>query len=697
MSAAPPETGAKRRRLALQVSVEAGADGRVPVHEVFPDGSFVPATDSHFERTSAAASRFVARALAAPDADVDAAVAAPPRERWAARAASAVDGALYELGRAVAVIEALRAEKPLLELRRALPPVSMSVQGKAGAMLMAKRRALNASADLLSTRAVDLEKWLEADNAFCDSFLTLRKRCSAVRCAPSGTPLIDVGDGDFTAVLRPDDAPAVPSSTAELDVTDSDAVMANMISAAAPTVSVRFPFPTFLRFGVVRLDDDFRTTAAPVVLESADDAADFSLNAIVRRVRLARVAAFRRQTFDRLAREAAALPTSVDLTTNAVGVESGPSDIVRIERTLRASSAQSIGVGSDSITTNSAMGGADALQDASLLQIVSVHASLMQSVNGPDKGTKILDRVLAATSGRSVLRNTERVLDSAVALLRVRVEWTRGSSRAEEARARIFSSSADGDGPSRALATVEPVSSINNGGSAWNNGHVRITPAFGVIISAPDNPNARGRAAMPITHSSSITGAASASGLDDVPRSYVCPVTGGEIVSVLTLLLCIRLLDALETVARAGEAEMLDVDRQCFVVVVSAPRTGRTLRAKVWPRGSSVGEEVPGATAWLNGQRVADFPATACGRVAAWRQLLHKLVQEDVADAKENGGEANASAETKDGDQMMRDVVLQSGTNAASTPMMGLVGMGAVPPTSNGTDHGGANGLNGFM
>jgi hypothetical protein len=69
--------------------------------------------------------------------------------------------------------------------------------------------------------------------------------------------------------------------------------------------------------------------------------------------------------------------------------------------------------------------------------------------------------------------------------------------------------------------------------------------------------------------------------LDDVPRGYVCPVVGGDIVSVITLLLCVRQLDALEEVARCGENAVLHVDRQCFCVVVLCPRTGRTLRAKV--------------------------------------------------------------------------------------------------------------------
>lgn len=47
-----------------------------------------------------------------------------------------------------------------------------------------------------------------------------------------------------------------------------------------------------------------------------------------------------------------------------------------------------------------------------------------------------------------------------------------------------------------------------------------------------------------------------------LPRSYVSPIhSGSEVMATVTLALCIRLLDALEMAARAGEAEVLDVNR----------------------------------------------------------------------------------------------------------------------------------------
>lgn len=47
----------------------------------------------------------------------------------------------------------------------------------------------------------------------------------------------------------------------------------------------------------------------------------------------------------------------------------------------------------------------------------------------------------------------ERALDHAAALLRVRADWSRGSSVPYEASASVHASEADGDGPSRLLAT----------------------------------------------------------------------------------------------------------------------------------------------------------------------------------------------------------------------------------------------------
>lgn len=608
---------AKRLKLSLKVALEAGADGRIPVHQVFPDGSYIPAVHSHFERTSAAASAFVARALA-PQQAVSVETRATdndPSPRWAAKAVTDVEGALYELGRAIAVIEALRLEKPLLELRRttakkteASGSVASNMVGKdAKAILMAKRRAMTKCADLLAERTNALEKWVESDNIFCDSFLQLRKRCGGVRRKTDGTPLIDVGDADFLSVLRP------------LETNDDD--------EERPTLRIQLPATTYLRFGLHSVEDNYSAYAAPVASEGSSTT-DNSVKAVIRRIRLSRISSSRRRVFDLYAQEVAPLPHMTELTSNSLGLESGPTEVVRMEKTQRADSAPPLDIGAD--PTQPPPENFEQIQTASLLQIIASHACISKTLaTSPPK--QLLDRLLAVSTARTLLRETEAVLDAAVKLLRIRLEWSRGPQRAEEARARVYSTEADGDGPTRALATIEPVTGLNNAGEACNNGHVRIIPAFGVTIPAPDDPSARGRPIPPhtSTHSNGVT----AHGPDDVPRAYICPV-GGEILSVLTLLLCIRLLDGFETAARAGVEDMLDVDRQCFTVIVSSPSTGRTLRAKAWPKGPGVGREVPEVTVSLDGKRIEEFPTAGPGRLNAWRELLNKLVT-SAKDVKE--------------------------------------------------------------
>eukprot|EP00177_Eucheuma_denticulatum_P008547 GFKZ01015558.1.p1 GENE.GFKZ01015558.1~~GFKZ01015558.1.p1 ORF type:complete len:749 (+),score=137.43 GFKZ01015558.1:73-2247(+) len=646
-----PTSAPDRKRLRLQVSIETSADGKNHVQQVFSDGSYVPATDTHFERTSAIATAFVTRALAAPTGtasiETNAAESRLPSARWAAKAVTGIEGTLYELGRALAVIEALRSQQPLLQLKRTAGRTvrqgdgapSEVVEKEGEGMMQMKKRLVARSAEFLDDKVKAARKWVQADNAFCDAMLIVRKRCNGVRRSPDGVPLIDVGDADFVPVSRAQEINA-GEETIEISTGEES-------QGSKRLVHVQFPPQTYLKFGLNSVESESTTATAPVVMESERQAEEKSLIAFIRRVRLARVSAFRLKTFDQIHNEADSLPLLTELTTNSLGVESGPVDILRLEKTKQSESAKSLDVGTE--------GGADdvvASQTASLLQILAMHACLTQVVNTGSQSPTIMDRVLAVTSAMSVLQRTEEVLDKAVEVLPVRLEWTRGSSRLEEARIKVFSITTDGDGPERALATIEPISGVNNGGKESNNGHVRITPAFGVIIAAPDDPSARGRAVAP--HPSSSGGGSSALGLDDVPRSYVCPV-GGEVLSVLTLLLCIRLLDALEAEARAGVEEMLDVDRQCFTVIVCAPRNGHTLKAKVWPKGSGVGAEVPGSTAWFNGQKIHSFPAVGPGRVAAWRDLLKKLVdgnvdtgndptevkEEEGVDAGQNGAAKN--------------------------------------------------------
>lgn len=289
---------------------------------------------------------------------------------------------------------------------------------------------------------------------------------------------------------------------------------------------------------------------------------------------------------------------------------------------------------------------ATAAADATVLEVVALASSARATVAlsataGPESpsqankatyvaATSVLPRVVAAAASRAAARALERAVDDAAAVLRLTVEWTRSMAHPDELRARVAASAVDGDGPTRFLATFDamglpppaaaaappspPDPAI--GAAPPGAGHIRATPAFGVIVALPEDVGGRGRGRA---FSSAGTGAAprddhretghfgsapgattaadaiaasyaaiTAGGLDDVPRSYIMPAVGGEVRSVLGLLASVRLLDAMEMAARTTPHAELDVDRQGFCVVVIAPRTPRVLRARVWPHARKV-------------------------------------------------------------------------------------------------------------
>ncbi|GAB0491855.1 hypothetical protein MMPV_003110 [Pyropia vietnamensis] len=290
---------------------------------------------------------------------------------------------------------------------------------------------------------------------------------------------------------------------------------------------------------------------------------------------------------------------------------------------------------------------ATAAADATVLEVVALASSARATVAlsataGPESpsqankatyvaATSVLPRVVAAAASRAAARALERAVDDAAAALRLTVEWTRSMAHPDELRARVTACAIDGDGPTRFLATFDamglpPPSAAAAppsppdpaiGAAPPGAGHIRATPAFGVIVALPEDVGGRGRGRA---FSSAGTGAAprddyreaghagggapgataaadptaasyaaiTAGGLDDVPRSYIMPAVGGEVRSLLGLLASVRLLDAMEMAARTTPHAELDVDRQGFCVVVIAPRTPRVLRARVWPHARKV-------------------------------------------------------------------------------------------------------------
>lgn len=640
------------------VEIDAYPDESGRIHQVLDDGTYVPAGDSKMERNAALSSMFVARTLAERHGNktTDEANAAAGNSNnntntqdplsinvdnapeWCQNSWKYGEGALYEAGRVLAILECLRTDSQVssteakLQFRRVQRQISKrsdsgpksgisnGILKEGASILMAKQRSLALSASTVDTCVAKLRKWVKDDNDFSDAFHYLRiNACGVRRSNTTGVPLIDVGDGVFSQVERVVHEPQQNEQDAALELPFAKRCLAR----------VAVPPSMYLCIGFNRLENDCEPVAAPIVQNTEDQTTKkVSLETVLRRIRLARVSAFRKMTFERMIREAGEMKGCLDFTVNSVSVESGPYNIVRIDRTLNPV-APNLANDSQEIA---ALDGDKfrAVQDSSLLQVVVLYQSVQTSFSAREctrQGKGVFDRALGTTNSLKLLHALENILDSVVSLLGVRVVWSRGSSRPDEARAYVSSDEADGDGPSRMLLVVEPISLKNNGGSEEAIGHVRVTPAYGVIIPAPDDPTGRGRTAVLTAQHSTQSGVAPSILFDDVPRSFVSPVlSGAEITATVTLLLCIRLLDAFENVARAGKSEVLDVDRQCFLVVVSSPQSGRTLRAKVWPKGENPGQEVPATTAWFNGKIVEGFPSTAPGRLFAWKKLLDLLV-----------------------------------------------------------------------
>lgn len=631
---------AKRRKFELRVSVEVGADEHIPIQEVFPDGTFTHANDSHFERTSAAASAFVARTLAAPpplpsttrlnhaSASTHSRVFDSNQPaQWPVTALAQVEGAIWELGRSLIVVDALRSETPLLRLTHTAPITrsNENIVQDGAALVMAKRRSMVKCAEDISVRVKALVKWLRSDNEFCDSFLALRRRCHGVRRTPDGTPFIDVGDSEFVSVRRPPEAHLDIEAVGDASTFDEPRV-------TRACLLINYPAPVFLKFCLQNVENSESSTFAPVVRDPSDSD-DHSVVSAIRKIRMARVSSFRRNAFEVLAKQATSLSSITDMSATHVTVDSGPCDLLSVEHTYQAQNAVSLDFDLSRLSKEKVL----QVQLASILQIVVMQGALKHqfsqepSMAVSHPGRPVLESLLNISIPRALLTRLDSVLNSAVEMLNVRLEWTRGASRAEETRVRIYSTSADGDGEERLLATIEPISNMNNCGNVKHNGYVRIIPAFGVIMPAPNDPSVRGR--LVTTHSTSSSSGGSGVGLDDVPRAYICPV-GGEILSALTLLLCIRLLDSLETVARAGISEILDVDRQCFAVIVLLPARGDSIMAKVWPHGDSLGHEIPNVQVWFNGQRIDALSEPGRGRLETWKKLLEAAVKNGGADDK---------------------------------------------------------------
>lgn len=601
-------------------------DDEVP-REVFPDGSYDASGKGHFAAVDRAAQAFVGRTLGGEGDEGE------EGRRWAGKAAGAIEGAMYELGRALAVVESLRAkEGRLLEMKRVGGKNGVGSQGGRkdgnGAMLMGKRRSLKRAAALLEERAGMLRGWVKEDDAFCDALRSLRKKGGGMRRDRQGSPLIEVGDGEFARIRN---------------------------IGAPHYLSVSMLNPMVLRFGIAGVAEDCHPHAAlcstrtkshdspdaEKILNGAEKSSKMSqnsFNTVLCRLRASRLSAFLRKSFEKFVGEVSGSDSLISSTANSIAVDCGPNHVFYMDRmsyTDKDDSGKAKSEMSKYIDRS--------VQDSSLIQTNLMELSLAQLRGGKETiavHRSILDTIESLIS----VRTLETILDHSAEIHRIRVDWDRGPDAMTERRARIWASSGDGCGPSRLIARVEPVSRANCGDYAHKSGNVRITPAFGVITPAPDDAGTRARPSIPAFQlfSASPSSLSKIDGLDDVPRTYLCPLVGGEINSVICLLMCIRLLDALESAARCDVPEILDVDRHGFAVVVSPLKRNREIRARVWPRGGIAGQEVPSVVVSVDGKRIEEFPETGHGKLSVWRKIIKTVLEEDakvdVTDIYNEGG-----------------------------------------------------------
>lgn len=752
----------KRPRLALSIHVEPGADGASAIHEVFADGSYTPASDSHYQRASEAASSFVSRALLEPNVDANGldglcrgsesnerkttlkqfttnhvsgensgaeaadraktpeqstnvtaesaeqnvsvapAASAPmsvtsastrddltDSRAWPSQVISSVEGSLSELGRAVAIIESLRSDEPLLHLNRfhqqsdlILPKTSDSLTGRnssrlpastlknGGALLMSKRRALLNCSDVLNRCVAACREWCRDDKLFIATCAMLRKHCGALRRASDGIPLVDMADGEFSPIKRPASSLTLSPSHGKHDTCRHESGEAledssvskreSMQPFARPCLSQKCtsnqpvvqPLPSVsLLYSISSHDQSMESVNDSASSRSCgraqpqemSDEPDEVLNSncnvsLIRFVRKSRVDAFNAITFERMLREALRSSHDVEVISNSISVGCD----LRHSLTIRQSASPSFHgqnaihgavCGESGAANMERMNGtasALALRTetvCTVFSLVASHCSLHASRQGEPLGNAIvLNQLKEVLHHRFTAQLLRRVLDQAAENLRVFVEWTRSQSCSTQEIVHIWALDMDGDGPKRMLATLEPQSKSSELDNEFRGNHVVVTPAFGIVVAAPDDPGSRSRAASFGAHTSTSTRSQQSNTiLDDVPRGYLCPVDGGEILSVITLLLCVRLLDSFEGAARNSGATVFDVDRQCFSIIVHVPSTGRSLRAKVWPIGNEIGKEVPAVAVWLDNQRCTSFAGNGQSRLRAWKVFLAKI------------------------------------------------------------------------
>jgi len=121
---------------------------------------------------------------------------------------------------------------------------------------------------------------------------------------------------------------------------------------------------------------------------------------------------------------------------------------------------------------------------------------------------------------------------------------------------------------------------------------------------------------------------------EDYPPSFECPIS--QLSVVIALLLCGRLLNSLELVARCNKY-VFEVDRQGLALSIRGRRTFVTLWLEVVPHLEKHGEiEEIIVNAYLNGEYVDTMKSCEVDALSWFYSLLHRLDMEDKRIFMEN-------------------------------------------------------------
>uniref|UniRef100_A0A7S1XH64 Uncharacterized protein n=1 Tax=Compsopogon caeruleus TaxID=31354 RepID=A0A7S1XH64_9RHOD len=568
-------------RINVSAAVESSID--VPsVREVWADGTYTSEPDTHFSLTSAAAKSYVTRALSHPlggaqlgrgevteDGETeDGEATAELGRRWTSRVVTFLDSALYELSRTVAVIDAIAKTAkstgglpasgfpPILELK---PGQMMAATGavdenEMAVILMAKQRALASASAFLQRQMADLRAWIKEDNLYGERLVALRGDCGGTRRDVSGRALIEIGSAEAVRVRRaPFGVGRVAFSVLEFRL-DRIPIESHAWSEALMSINPA----------------GYMEAKKEIVNEENESEA--SATQLVRR---ARISSYRRDLFNRLCTEASRSMENIQVSSKRITWLCADSVVLQIDKTS-ASAREVVNARSH------------ASCESQFLSCVTESVALSSS------NLRIFPRIGTMLRSRHLALELETALDDAARCHHLLIDWSRGE--AGEFRATVFSSSSDGDGPSKRLSSFAPSN---------RPGRILVTPAFGVIL-----PSQAETYTFPHR-------------LEDVPGSFTISAQGREVQFVLAVQMSIRLLEALEMSSRMS-TETLDIDRQASSVVILFPGHDTCLKAKVTNEGP---DELPEVYVTINDRSIPFPSAREGGRVARWRQLLASTSQ----------------------------------------------------------------------